>query len=74
MSPKQLNENQEAYVIGIDEKLGLKKLSYANGAVMLFNKKKDFKKLVILMKKFFFILKSLTISFVAKKKEETFIS
>ena len=43
LSPKQLNENQEAYVIGKDEKLGLKKLSYANGAVMLFNKK-DFKK------------------------------
>ena len=44
LSPKQLNENQNAYVIGIHKKFGLKKLSYANGAVMLFNKK-DFKKI-----------------------------
>ena len=29
---------------GFDKKYGLKKLSYANGAVMLFNKK-DFKKI-----------------------------
>ena len=43
LSPKQLNENQDSYVIAIDKKLKLKKLSYANGAVMLFNKK-DFKK------------------------------
>ncbi len=43
LSPKQLNENQDAYVVGFDKKFGLKKLSYANGAVMLFNKK-DFKK------------------------------
>ena len=43
LSPKQLNENQDAYVIGIDKRYNLKKLSYANGAVMLFNKK-DFKK------------------------------
>ena len=44
LSPKQQNENQDAYVIGFDKKYGLKKLSYANGAVMLFNMK-DFKKI-----------------------------
>ena len=44
LSPKQQNENQDAYVTGFDKKYGLKKLSYANGAVMLFNKK-DFKKI-----------------------------
>lgn len=44
LSPKQRNENQDAYVVGFDKKHALKKLSYANGAVMLFNKK-DFKKI-----------------------------
>jgi N-acetylglucosaminyl-diphospho-decaprenol L-rhamnosyltransferase len=52
LSPKQLNENQEDYVIGFDKKYNLKKLSYANGAVMLFNKK-DFKKVGFFDEKIF---------------------